>query len=102
MRKTKIYHLFKSEKGCAAVYLGSTTSLRDASKICAEHARGERDGLAESDFDTARKIGGGAWMAPPPRNLAGEPCAFFGRFGSYCAAEEVDVDDADEAEGGEK
>lgn len=82
----KTYHIFRAPDGCGNNYLGSSRTLRGARRMAAQHARGEIGELAEWLWETARKAGQcDGICAPPP---VGEPVAWFGRGGWYCACVE--------------
>ncbi len=81
--KTKTYHVFRAADGCGEQYLGSTTSIREAKRMAAQHARGARGDLPESLYGTARAAGHCAGISAPPK--VGEAVEWFGKGGWYCA-----------------
>ena len=82
---TKTYYIFLRKYGENEFYLGRSRSISGAKNLAARHARGEVYALPEHLYETARRRTSGFYStgAPP---YTGEPVAWFGRGGNYCAA----------------
>lgn len=80
------YNVYHAPEGSSGVFLGTATSLRQARKMAAKHARNPGSGLDASLWDTARVAGHCAgYSAPDTAGELSEPTAWFGRGGWYCA-----------------
>jgi len=80
----KTYYVFIRKDGEGESYLGASGSLRGARNLAARHARGEVYALPQHLYETAWRAGHCHGTESPPST--GEPVAWFGRGGNYCAA----------------